>query len=177
MDEATANLIQTILSAAQFAVVLAGVCWAIYRFRVEAPLNPRIELDVRAAFNGPQNGYYVTQILVSATNKGLRVRKFPSLKLLVRGISKHSDIQEWPEHEPRLLFPEKLIDHAEVIFRENYGHIFVEPGVNQNVSYNCRIPDHIRFVTVRAEFKYDEKRTHSAERLFDTENSSVAMQR
>ncbi|MEM7215420.1 MAG: hypothetical protein AAF423_07750 [Pseudomonadota bacterium] len=152
----------------QIVVVLGGIVWAYYRFRAEAPHRPRIEFDIDADFFGPQDDHFATQIVVNAHNKGLRVRKFKSIDLLVRGISKEAPLDEWQGHEPRLFLPDKIIDHAEMVFTDKYGSVFVEPGVQQDLTYFCRIPARYRFVSIRAEFRYDDTRTHSAERLFET---------
>lgn len=167
MDASTKNLIDVFLGLAQFLVVLCGAAWAYYRFRAEGLHRPRVEFDVDANFLGPQNNYFLTEILISAHNVGLRIRKFPSIKLLVRGIKHDAKIEEWKENEPRLFFPDKIIDNAEVIFKKNYGHVFVEPGVKQKLTYLTRIPADYRFISIRVEFEYNENRTHSAERILE----------
>lgn len=167
MDEATKNLIDLIINLIQAGVIIAGVGWAIYRFRAEGTHQPRIEFNIDAQFLGPERDYYAVQIVIHANNKGLRVRRFPSIRILARGIERGHNIEEWKGREPRLFLPDKLIDDAEVVFKENYSHIFVEPGVNQDITYLTRIPAKYRFVSLRAEFRYDDERTHSTERLFD----------
>lgn len=151
----------------QLLVVLGGVAWAIYRFRAEAPHNPRIEFDIQASFLGPQLNYFPTEIIVVAHNKGLRLRKFESIELRVRGIPDNHPIEEWRGNEPRLYLPDKVFSKAEMVFRK-FGHLFVEPGVSQQITFFARVPTRYRFVSIRAEFRYDHTRTHSAERLFKT---------
>lgn len=167
IDENTKNLINVSLGLAQFLVVLCGAAWAYYRFRAEGLHRPRVEFDVDANFLGPQNNYFLTEILISAHNVGLRIRKFPSIKLLVRGIRHDATIEKWKGNEPRLFFPDKIIDNAEVVFKKNYSHVFVEPGVKQKLTYLTRIPTEYRFISIRVEFEYDEGRTHSAERMLE----------
>lgn len=167
MDDATKDIIDVVIGLIEACVLVGGVSWAIYRFRAEGTHKPRIEFNIDAQFLGPEKDHYAVQIVIHANNKGLRVRRFPSIKILARGIERGNAIEEWKGREPRLLLPDKLIDDAEVVFTENYSHIFVEPGVKQDITYLTRIPSKYRFVSVRAEFYYDDQRTHSTERLFD----------
>ena len=166
MDESTKNLAEVLLLATQLLVVLGGALWAYYRFRAEGTHKPRVEFAVSANFLGPQGGFYPTEIVISANNKGLRKRIFKSIRLRVRGSKAGEEVEEWEENKPRLKMPHKIVD-AEVIHQQRYGHIFVEPGVNQNITYLTPIPKEYRFVTVRVEFRYDDERTHSAERMFE----------
>lgn len=173
MDNATKNVIDVVISLIEAGVLVGGVTWAIYRFRAEGAHKPRIEFNIGANFLGPENGHYAVQIVIHAKNKGLRVRRFPGIKILARGIERGQSIEEWKVREPRLFLPDKLIDDAEVVFKENFSHIFVEPGVNQDITYLTRIPAKYRFVSVRAEFRYDDQRTHSTERLFDIDQDKA----
>jgi len=68
----------------------------------------------------------------------------------------------------RVEFPERVVDDADVMYKQKYGSIFVEPGVTQRLTFVAKIPVGIRFVVARAQFKYDVNSTHSAERVFDT---------
>jgi hypothetical protein len=70
-------------------------------------------------------------------------------------------------------FPEELIDERDVLLSMKYGHIFVEPGVEQVITFVASVPETIRFILARAEFEYSDKRTHSSERVF-TPSAPVA---
>jgi hypothetical protein len=48
-------------------------------------------------------------------------------------------------------FPEKVLD--ENIIPSKYKYYFVEPGINQAISYITKIPKNMRFVVAFAAFK------------------------
>ena len=105
------------------------------------------------------------EIILLIKNRGLTKHKFHSIKLRVRGIKENERLTEWHGNEPRLYFPDKIID-TEVIFKRKYNYVFVESGVEQTLNY-VKLPSTKKLITVRAEFEYDEYKTHSIEKLFE----------
>lgn len=160
-----------VIELIKLLLLLGGAFWGVYRFKVEGKHKPRVEFDVEANVIGMQNGAYAIEFVVLANNKGARTRSFEQITLTVRGVSFESELSDWDGNEPRLFFPKKLIDKAELVYKKNYGSIFVEPGVNQKITYFSKIPDSISLISVRAHFSYDDKKTHSAERMFKVGNA------
>jgi len=176
MDEATKNLWEVLIAGGQLVVVLLTGIWAYRRFRAERPHQPRIELRLDCVFHGPEQGGYLAEFIIRANNRGLIVHRFHSIRLRVRGIRVGSAVQPWRGHEPRVAFPEKLIPDAEVLHKPKFDHIFVEPGVQQTITYAAMIPGSFRFIAARVEFYYDFAREwpHSAERVFTVGDRSGA---
>ncbi len=56
------------------------------------------------------------------------------------------------------------------IVHEKYSYIFVEPGVEQVITYVTKIPAEYRFILARAEFRYDRLNPHSAEEVFEVKS-------
>ena len=149
----------------QILAISVGAAWAWRRLTKERTHTPHIEFDVECNFYGPEKGFYLAEFILSADNKGYVIHWFPSIKLRVRGIEANVDLQYWPGKEPRLQFPLKVVDDVEVIFKEKYQHIFVEPGVRQKINFVTKVPERCRYVLMRAQFNYDETRSHSIERV------------
>ena len=135
------------------------------RWEKERTCKPHIEFGIDCDFYGPENGYYLTEFLLGAYNKGVTLHRFPSILLRVRGIKSDQAPEYWLGREPRVEFPEKVIDNAEIIPRD-YNYFFVEPGVKQTFTYVTRIPSSIKYILVQAKFKYDEFTPHTVERVF-----------
>jgi hypothetical protein len=114
-----------------------------------------------------QCGYHVTEFLLIIKNQGLVKQEFHEITLRARGIERGTAPALWDGREPRLAFPLKIFQEPDVIYRRKYGHVFVEPGVVQTITYVTRLPETVGFVQVRAEFHYTRSRTHSAERVFE----------
>jgi hypothetical protein len=64
----------------------------------------------------------------------------------------------------RLAFPDKLSNLN--IVPKHYEFIFVEPGVNQEITFVTTISTKYRYILARAEFRYDQHTPHSTERMF-----------
>jgi hypothetical protein len=173
MDDSTRNFWTVILAALQLLTVLVAAGWAYFRFSRERTHSPHIEFLIDARFFTPRDEHRLTEFTLITRNKGLVVHRFHSIKLRVRGISDKTPLSFWKGNEPRACFPEKLVDDAEVIFKPKYDHIFVEPGVEQSISFTTLIPASIAFIAARAEFQYDEEQywPHSTERVFSVSQS------
>lgn len=159
------NSIEPALHTAQFLLLSVGSVWAYYRFMWEGSHRRRIEFRIECTFLGPQAGYYLAEFRLIAANRGLVKHEFPSIQLKVRGIKRANTIELWKGNEPRAEFPDKLIQ-AEVI-PKGFGYLFVEPNVEQVITYTARIPDDYRFIMAHAEFHYDSDTPHSTERVFE----------
>ena len=165
----TWNAVQAIATALQaLALVVAGL-WAYFRLRVERTHSPHIELNIACNLFGPQDGEYLSEFLLTAHNKGAVRQEFKNIILRVRGIKKDCSLEYWNKYKPRVKFSEKIFS-AEVIHKEKYNYIFVEPNVCQEITYVTKIPSDIKFILCRVEFKYDLHTPHSIERVFELKN-------
>ena len=113
---------------------------------------------------------------MSVRNQGLVKHRVTKFVLRVRGIQNSAALNFWGDTQ-RVDFPVKVVDNADVIYHQNYGSVFVEPGVTQRLTFVAKVPEGIRFVVARAQFNYDPhsrwprkpkpQRTHSTERVFE----------
>jgi hypothetical protein len=165
MDEPTKRLADVLLGIAQLVVITGGAFWAFWRFRRERVHAPRIGFDLDCRFYGPQRGEFIAEFILSVKNKGLIIHRFHDIFLRVRGIEENMDLNFWENKGSRLFFPIEILKDN-LVYKQKFNYIFVEPGIDQNITYNTKIPSKIKFIVVRAEFKYDESRTHSIERVF-----------
>jgi hypothetical protein len=165
VDAYPKDLIDALTKIGQFALLLIAAVWAYFRLWREGVLRPRVDFRIDCKFFGPHGDEYVVEFLLYANNRGLVIQRFPSIHLRVRSIPTGSALELWEKYKPRLLFPEKLFE-AEVVLEKD-GYIFVEPGVEQIISYVTKVPRRARFVIARAEFRYENSDPHSAERVFE----------
>lgn len=167
MDDVTNNLWNVIFNGIQLLTIIVGALWAYFRFRKEDPLHPRIEFDIDCKFFGPQQNSYLASFTVSASNKGNVEHKFSEIRLRVRGIKINEPLTEFKEYSPMVNFPEKIMEGVNIV-PSKFGYFFVRPGVNQGFHYATQVSGDIRFIIVRATFKYkitDE--LHTAEKVFE----------
>ncbi|NET32107.1 MAG: hypothetical protein F6K19_08895 [Cyanothece sp. SIO1E1] len=158
--------IKILISAIQLAVVLIGAIWAYFRLWKEGILRARIQFEIECQSFKARQKEIPIEFRIILKNKGLTKHKFNSIKLRVRGIKKNEGLELWKGNEPRLLFPHKLIDN-EVIFKKKFSYVFVEPGVEQILNYNVMLPVEQELILARAEFEYDENKSHSIEKMFE----------
>jgi hypothetical protein len=83
----------------------------------------------------------------------------------VRGIEKDREFEYWPERGQRVEFPVRIINNARVI-PESLNFLFVEPGVQQTITYVTKVPAQIGYIVVYTEFWYDKVTPHTSERVF-----------
>jgi hypothetical protein len=167
MDDTTKNLVDAVLSLATLLTVLAAGAWAYFRFSREGAHKPRIEFDLECAFFGPQRGVFVMAFSIYADNKGQLEHRFDEIRLRVRAIRRNHLLEEWEVRRPLLLFPEVVIQRANVVPPE-YGYFFVRPGVRQRISYVTSIPAEFSFILARITFRYQRTGdVHTAERAFE----------
>src|SRR5260370_181625 len=72
-----------------------------------------------------------------------------------RGIKTNQTRSAWQKYPQRLYFPESLINE-EVIPKKSINFFFIEPGVEQLITYVTRLPSSIKYILVHALFEYDE---------------------
>jgi hypothetical protein len=166
MDEGTKRLADVIIESCKLAAIIIGGLWAYFRFRREDTHSPKVSFDLEATFFPAEGEAGFAEFLMVIDNKGLVKHKFRKINLRVRGLTKTDTIKPWRDSQ-RVEFTQKIIDDADVLYKDKYGSIFVEPGVTQKLTFVARVPSNIRFVLARAEFEYSSGLTHSAERVFD----------
>ena len=166
MSDPTKNLLDIYFSAAQLVVLIVGAAVAYFRLWREAPMKARIEFDLDCHFLGVQDNQRIVMFTFHAQNKGHVRHTFERISFKVRGIK--SGVQLSLREDKRLHFPESLLE-AEAIPKE-YGYYYVQPGVNQQITFTSMIPEDIRFVRVWAAFRYkNSKDQHTSEKTFDAE--------
>jgi hypothetical protein len=163
--------IKLIIDVAQFVIILIGAVWAYFKIWKEGLYRPRIQFNIECNSFSEQHGEIPVEFLLKVTNKGLVKHKFYSIKLRVRGIIENNELEFWKENEPRLYFPDKFFD-TQFIHKSKYNFVFVEPGVEQTLTYVTKIDSKYKLITVRAEFEYDKTKTHSIEKVFEIKVTS-----
>lgn len=165
MSPEAKNLADVILAALQLiAIVIAGG-WAYWRLRRERLHVPRVAFDLSCNFFGPQGHVFIAEFVSTMSNHGAVKHIVSDVFLRVRGISEGDTPRRWDGHGERVAFPVPLVDDN-IVYKQKYSSVFVEPGVSQPLTYVTRIPANVRYVLARVEFRYDQKRTHSAEKVF-----------
>jgi hypothetical protein len=147
------------------------------RAEIERRHKLRIEFTLDATFYGPKRGYYLSEFSINVHNKSRVKYDFTRITLRVRGLKEDDVPTLWKDREPRLAFPHKLFETNTV--PEGLGSIFVEPEVNQPVTFVTRIDDAYDYILGRAEFYYgqsgdEEFGPHSVERLFALEPANAS---
>ena len=139
------------------------------RQEIERTYAPHIQFSIDCKFYGPENDYYLAEFLVSAHNKGNVRQEFrreeTPIRLRVRGIEAEHALSEWRDHEPRLEFPQSLVDNVQII-PNTLNFFFIEPGVEQIFTYVIRLPSSIKYILATASFWYDPYTPHATERVF-----------
>jgi hypothetical protein len=126
---------------------------------------PRIELGINSQILGQDDDHYLVEFTLTAYNRGLVRWQVRDIKLRVRGIEKNRQFAYWPGRGQRVEFPVKIINKEKVI-PESLNFLFVEPGIQQTITYVTKVPDHIIYMVVYGEFWYDEVTPHTSERVF-----------
>jgi hypothetical protein len=166
MDDCTIKW-DILFQGTQAFVILFGALWAYFRFFREGPLQARIEFSVDCKFLGPQCNSYLTSIVVSANNKGNVEHKFSQINLRVLGIKSGEAFRKFDGHPHMVAFPEELMKGVNII-PGKMQYYFVRPGVSQSFNFVTQVPEDIRFIVVRATFKYQNTNDlHTAEQVFE----------
>lgn len=172
MPDNAKNLADVILAGLQLLALIAGGLWAVWRLRRERLHVPRVSFDLACNFFGPQRDVFIAEFVTTMSNEGSVKHVVSDVLLRVRGISTSDVPKQWDGHGERLWFPLMLLDDN-IIYKRKYASVFVEPGVSQPLTYVTQIATSVAFVLARVEFRYDEKRTHSAERVFAVPRAST----
>lgn len=161
--------LKNLFAIVQSIIIIIGAIWAYFRFHRENPLHPRIEFDLDCKFFAPQNNSQLTAITVSASNKGNVEHKFGEIRLRILGIKNNQPLKEFAEYPPMVEFPIEIIKGVNIV-PPKYEYFFVRPNVKQAFSYATQIPINIRFIIIRATFKYQSiNEIHTAEKVFEVE--------
>jgi hypothetical protein len=145
-----------------------------FRFRRERTHVPRIGFHLDCHLHGPVGASYLAEFVLQIKNDGSVIHRFTEITLRVRGIPQGAELVEWNQAPPRLVFPVALVRDADVLYKQKYDHIFVEPGITQEITFVTKIPADMAFLLARAEFKYDDRRTHSTERVIVVSGQGVS---
>lgn len=160
------------IQCVQLLIILFSAVWAYFRFRKEDPLHPRIEFDVKCKFFGPQQNAYLSSFDVTAYNKGNVEHNFEEIRLKIRGIKTDEALTEFKEHAPRVEFPVEIVKGINIV-PSKYKYFFVRPGVNQTFNFTTHVGANIRFILVRATFKYrSSNEVHSIEKTFEVKEDN-----
>jgi hypothetical protein len=176
MTEDQSRLASVLLDILKIAITLGAGVWVYFRFVRERSHAKRIAFTISCNFYGPQSGNYVAEFTIHVHNQGLVIHRMEKLKLILRGISRDRPLTRSQTHPGRLAFPEKLLDDQDVIVSERYSHVFVEPGVEQLITYVTTVPEEFSLIRARAEFEYykaKRARTHSTESIFELPQRSM----
>jgi len=125
----------------------------------------RIELGINSQVLGQDDDHYLVEFTLTAYNRGLVRWQVRDIKLRVRGIEENRQFAYWSGRGRRVEFPVKIIDKERVI-PESLNFLFVEPSVQQAITYVTKVPAHIKYIVVYSEFWYDEVTPHTSERVF-----------
>jgi hypothetical protein len=155
------------LEAIKISLTVAAGLWVYFRFVRERSHARRVLFTIQCQFFGPIDGKYAVELTLNVKNGGLVVHRFKRLRIRLRGIDEVDELSGWEGQPSRLAFPRNLVDEPDAIFAKNYGSLFVEPGVDQPITFVSMIPASTRLVLARAEFEYEEGRTHSVEKVFE----------
>jgi hypothetical protein len=155
----------SILSVVNLSVVLLAAVFTYYKFFREGSHQQRIEFDIDCVDLGVSIDSRIVEIGIVATNRGNVEQKFDKILLKVRGILQDQALQEIPNHEPRLSFPETISEIS--VIPEKYNYFFVRPGVTQRFPVVIKVPEMWCQLHARSTFKYlGTNDMHTAERSF-----------
>lgn len=165
--------------------------WYNYRlYRIERRHKQRIEFTVDATFHRREDGPYLAEFLMDVHNRGNVRQEFTAVRLRVRGLKGGDPAAFWdesgrsraaedgsrrsetpPEERKRLEFPHEILD-VDVL----PNRVFIEPGVNQRITYVTVVEETYEYVLANAEFSYESPRLvpHTAERMFATDPTDGA---
>ena len=155
------------LELLKVGLTIGAALWVYYRFIRERSHARRVLFNIQCQFFGPLDGKYVVEVALNVKNTGLVIHRFKRLRIRILGIDHDDEISAWQGQPSRLAFPRKIVDEPDVIFAEKYGSLFVEPGVDQPITFVSIIPASTRLVLARAEFEYGDGQTHSVEKVFE----------
>jgi hypothetical protein len=168
------------ISGKQWTVVFQGIqafaifvtaAWILYRVWKERTDTPHIEFTIQCRCFDAKGENYIVEFLIGAENKGHVIQRFHNIKLRVKGIEEGAPLQYWKGHGYRLDFPKRVFNQedpkthevhkvAELVLKK-WDYIFVEPGVNQQLTYVTMVPKTFKFILAQAKFWYDQSAPHN----------------
>jgi hypothetical protein len=153
-------------------LVVAGLgIWFNHRLnRIERRHKHRIEFTVEANFHGPKKGFHVAEFLIHVHNKSNVRYESERIGLRVRGLKRGDAPKLWRGGD-RLEFPDKLLDTNVLP-----NAVFIEPDVDQPITFVTRVGQAYDYVLATAEFSYRnaDLEPHTAERVFAVNPGSTA---
>jgi len=158
-------------------IVVLGYVFDQRLREIERKHAERIEFTIDANFYGPKRDAFLGEFLISVHNKSLVKHKSEKITLEVLGLERGETPTEWPGgREGELEFPHKLIDEVNII-PEKMSPIFVEPNVNQPITYTSPIDEKYDYLLATAKFNYIDKpqekgfKPHTVQRVFALEST------
>ncbi|MEM6507394.1 MAG: hypothetical protein AAF711_18310 [Planctomycetota bacterium] len=159
-------MLETLQTIQLILLILAGF-FAYYKFFREGIHHPRIEFEIEMEELGVYSRHRIIQVSLIAKNKGLVEHRFDGIRLSIRGMLKDAEVSQLKNHEPRLCFPEILVDKMQIVTKKS-KYFFVRPNVFQAFPVTLTISPDVTHVLIRATFKYGyTEDVHSAERAFE----------
>lgn len=172
--------VKIIFSVIQTVAIIWAAIWAYFRLKKERTHDPHLDFKVDCSFLGPENEDYLAEIRLVLDNKGVVRQEFKNIKLRVRGIKHGEELRFRPEtidaeknrendkeyrRDKTLSFPHDIIQN-EVIYKEKYNYVFVEPNVSQVLNFVTKISKEYKYILIWASFHYSKYSPHSTESVF-----------
>jgi hypothetical protein len=186
MDAITVGIYADIIDILVKITVLIGALWAVYKFVQYRELKQRIQLDIDAnmhqlaspeqteAFSWDRQGNRVTvpaqprthaiEILLKFTNKGFTRMRLFNIQIGVNTMRSQNEAQfdqdDGHLHLTRILTSGNIVP----IFRvkgkpiEETSFYYIEPGIEQTISYLTLITEPREVVQIYAKFSLEQKR-------------------
>jgi len=186
MDATTVSLYADILDILVKITVLIGVVWGVYKFVQYRELKQRIQLDIDAtmhkltspeqteAFNWDRQGKRVIvpiqprthaiEILLKFTNKGFTRMRLFNIQIGVNTMRPQNEAQfdqdDGHLHLTRVFTSGNIVPPFRVKDKpvEETSFYYIEPGVEQTISYLTLITEPRELVQVHAKFSLEQKR-------------------
>jgi hypothetical protein len=186
MNPTTVGIYADIVDILVKITVLIGAVWGVYKFVQYRELKQRIQLDIDAAmyrltspeqtraFNWDRQGNRVTvpvqsrthaiEILLKFTNKGFTRMRLFNIQIGVNTMRPQNEAQfdqdDGHLHLTRVFTSGNIVPLFEVKDKsiEETSFYYIEPGVEQTISYLTLITEPRELVQVHAKFSLEQKR-------------------
>ena len=186
MDTTTVGLYADIVDILVKITVLMGALWAVYKFVQYRELKQRIQLDIDAtmyrlaspeqaqAFDWDRRGDRVTvpvqprthaiEILLKFTNKGFTRMRLFNIQIGVNTMRPPNEAQFDQEdghlHLTRIFTSGNIVPIFQVKDNpiEETSFYYIEPGIEQTISYLTLIAEPREVVQIYAKFSLEQKR-------------------
>ena len=186
MDATTIGIYANIVDILVKITVLCGAVWGVYKFVQYRELKQRMQLEIDAsmyklaspeqteAFNWDPHGNRMTvpaqprthaiEILLKFTNKGFTRMRLFNIQIGVNTMRPQNEAQfdqdDGHLHLSRLFTSGNLVPVFRVKDRtvEETSFYYIEPGVEQTISYLTLISEPRQLVQIYAKFSLEQKR-------------------